>query len=146
MKTLSLMMLPLALLSMATIGCGAAQGPRIRVATATAAQLEAVKDTDGVWYEFQPGDVVPVQFAFLGVVEGGVQEPAVLRAKRQFFFVTYKNQPLRLSFDGKSFAGPNASQSIIGVFPREDGKGSQIGWIIYLGDGDPKAELEAAAK
>jgi hypothetical protein len=147
MKTLSIMALPLTLMSTAAIGCGGATGPHIRVATATAAQLEAVKDQDGVWYEFQPGDVVPVGFAFLGAVEGGTNQPAALRAKRQFFFVMYRDRPLQISFDGKSFAGPNSSQSIIGVIPREDGKGAQLGWIIYMGEsGNPKAELEAAAK
>jgi hypothetical protein len=147
MKTLSMMTLCLALLAPATIGCGAATGPRIRVATATAAQLEAVKDQDGVWYEFQPGDVVPVQFAFLGAIEGGTDQPAALRAKRQFFFVMYKHGPLQISFDGKSAAGLNSSQSIIAVIPREDGKGSQLGWIVYVGEsGNPKAELEAASK
>jgi hypothetical protein len=44
--------------------------------------------------------------------------------------------------DGKTFVGPQGSQSLIGVIPRADGKGGQLGWFIYMGkSGDPKAEL-----
>ena len=116
-------------------------GPKIRVATASAAQLEAVDDQDNVWYEFEAGDVIPVQLAFLGVMEGGSRE-AVFRAKQHFYFVMFKNAPMQISFDGKTFAGQHGSQSLIGVIPRADGKGGQLGWFIYMGEsGDPKAEL-----
>ncbi|MCC6554567.1 MAG: hypothetical protein IT372_16430 [Polyangiaceae bacterium] len=129
-------------------GCAAApQGPRIRVATATPAEIEAVKDKDDVWFEFQPGDIVPVAFAFLGVAEGGSDQPALLRAKRQFFFVMSKDGPMRISFDGQTFAGPQSSQAVIGVMPRQGENGGQVGWIIYLGEsGDVKAELESATR
>jgi hypothetical protein len=116
-------------------------GPMVRVATATPAQLEAVQEQDNVWYEFQPGDVVPIQFGFLGVVDGG-SKGAVFRAKQHFYFVMFKHAPMQISFDGKTFAGERASQSLIGVIPREDGKGGELGWFIYMGEsGDARAEL-----
>jgi hypothetical protein len=116
-------------------------GPMVRVATATPAQLEAAQGQDNVWYEFQPGDVVPIQFGFLGVVEGG-SKGAVLRAKQHFYFVMFKNAPMQISFDGKTFAGERASQALIGVIPRQDGRGGQLGWFIYMGEaGDARAEL-----
>lgn len=118
-------------------------GPRVRVATATAAELRAMEKEDSVWYEFQPGDVIPVQFGFLGSVDGGSDGASVLRAKQQFFFVTSKNGPIRLSFDGKTLAGDKANQSIIAVVPREDGQGGQLVWVVYMGQsGNPEAELE----
>jgi len=118
-------------------------GPTVRVATATPAQLAAVEDKDNVWYEFQPGDVIPVQLAFMGVVEGGSREPAVFRAKQHFYFVTFQHAPMQISFDGKSFAGPQSSKSLIAVMPRSDGKGGELGWVIYMGEsGDAKAELQ----
>ena len=121
--------------------CGPSMGPKIRVATASAAELEAAEGKDNVWYEFQPGDVIPIQLAFLGVMEGGSRE-AVFRAKQHFYFVMFQNAPMQISFDGQTFAGPNGSQSLIGVIPRADGKGGQLGWFIYMGQsGDPKAEL-----
>ncbi len=122
--------------------CMAPQGPRVRVATATKAELESVQSEDVVWYEFQPGDVVPVQFGFLGTMEGGSDGPAVFRAKRQFYFVTTQHG-LKISFDGKSFAGPNSSQSVIAVVPRRDGKGGALVWAIYVGEsGDAEGELD----
>jgi hypothetical protein len=67
----------------------------------------------------------------------------VFRAKQRVFFVTSKQGPMQISFDGKTFAGPNGSQSLIAVVPREDGKGGQLGWMIYMGEsGNPEAELK----
>jgi hypothetical protein len=124
-------------------GCMAPSGPHIRVATATPAQLAAAKNEDIVWYEFQAGDVVPVQLLFLGAIEGGSQGPAGFRAKQRFYFVTSKNGPMRISFDGETFAGENASQWVVAVLPRKDGKGAELGWVIYLGEaGDPDAAMK----
>jgi hypothetical protein len=133
----------LGLLALALGGCAPAVGPHVRVATATPAQLSAVEDQDNVWYEFQPGDVIPVQLGFLGAVEGGSDGPAVFRAKQHFYFVMFKNRPMQLSFDGKTLSQADASQTLIGVLPRKDGSGAQLGWLIYMGEsGDPKAELK----
>jgi len=75
-------------------------------------------------------------------MEGGSREPAIFRAKQHFYFVMFQHGPMQISFDGQSFAGPNASQSLIAVVPRKDGTGGELGWVIYMGDsGDPKAEL-----
>lgn len=124
-------------------GCMTANGPRVRVATATAEQLKAVEGKDQVWYEFQPGDVVPVALGFLGAMEGGSEQPLAFRAKQHFYFVMTKDRPMQISFDGSSFAGENSSQSLIAVIPRKDGTGGQLGWMIYMGEsGDPKAELK----
>ncbi len=122
--------------------CGASVGPKVRVATATAAELQAVENQDNVWYEFLPGDVIPVQFGFLGAFEGGTDGPAVFRAKQKFYFVMFKDRPMQVSFDGETIA-TSSGQSMIGVVPRKDGKGAQLGWLIYVGEsGDAKAELQ----
>jgi hypothetical protein len=124
-------------------GCGPSAGKRVRVATASPAELEAALNEDNVWYEFQPGDVIPVQLGFMGAMEGGAQGPVVFRAKHRFFFVTSKNGPMQISFDGKTFAGQQGSQSLIAVLPRRDGNGGQLAWMIYMGEsGDPEAELK----
>ncbi|MBI5536309.1 MAG: hypothetical protein HY898_26540 [Deltaproteobacteria bacterium] len=126
--------------------CFAPQGPHVRVATATPAEIEAVRDQDNVWYEFQPGDVVPVQFAFLGVAEGGSDRPSLLRAKRPFYFVMQKSGPMQISFDGKTFATPESLKAVVAVMPGEP-KGGKVGWIIYMGEsGDVKSEIDAVVK
>ncbi len=120
----------------------AASGPHVRVATATPDQLKSVDGQDNVWYEFMPGDVIPVQFGYLGAVEGGSSGPAAFRAKQHFFLVATR-QGIQISFDGKTFAGPDSSQSVIAVVPRKDGRGGKLVWVIYMGEsGDPKAELQ----
>ena len=118
-------------------------GPTVRVATATPAQLAAVEDKDNVWYEFQPGDVVPVHFGFIGAVEGGTDGPAALRAKQRFFLVTSQQGPLRLSFDGETLVGGGSMQAIIAPVPRKDGKGGALLWMLYMGEsGNAEAELD----
>lgn len=130
-------------LAMLSSACGAAQGPRVRVATASQAELQSVEDEDNVWYEFQPGDIVPVQFGFIGAVEGGSDGPAALRAKQQFFLVTSKHGPLRLSFDGETLVGGGSMQAIIAPVARKDGKGGALLWMLYMGEsGDAEAELD----
>lgn len=120
----------------------ATPGPYLRVATATRHDLEEAQKKPVIWYEFQPGDVVPFQFAFFGVLEGGA-ELAPLRAKKRFYLIARQDAPMGISFDGSSYAGPQASQSIIAVVPRKDGDGAQVGWLHYLGESaDPEAELK----
>ena len=124
------------------------RGPNIRVARATAAQFEAAKDQNEIWYEFQPGDVVPFQLMFFGALVGGLEQPMAIKAKKPFFLVSRKNLPMMLSFDGNSYAAPHSMQAIIAVVPGEDGKvGGQVGWMTYLGEsGDPDRELRELAE
>lgn len=125
----------------------APQGPHVRVATATTEELKAAETKDGVWYDFEPGDIVPVQFGFIGVMEGGTETPVVFRAKRRFSFITHKNQPMQISFDRQGVAGPSSHQTVIAVLPRPDGKGGQLGWLLYIGEsGDVESELKATVK
>jgi len=115
----------------------------VRVATATQAELQAVEKEDSVWYEFQPGDIVPVHFGFIGAVEGGTDGPAALRAKKQFFLVTTPEGPLRLSFDGETLVGGSSMQAIIAPVARKDGKGGALVWMVYMGEsGDAEAEMD----
>lgn len=133
----------LLLFALMSSACVGAQGPRVRVATASSAELQAVESEDSVWYEFQPGDVVPVHFGFMGAVEGGTDGPAALRAKQQFFLVTSKQGPLRLSFDGETLVGGGSMQAIIAPVARKDGKGGALIWMLYMGEsGNAEAELD----
>ncbi len=119
-------------------------GPFVRVATATAEEMKAAEDQEIVWYEFQEGDVVPFHLLFYGVLEGAA-DATPLRAKKKVYFVMRKNQPMLLSFDGKSFAMPQSSQSIITVLPSKNGSpGASVGWFHYIGEsGNPEAEMKS---
>lgn len=134
-------LLPLIVATSLTGACAQPTQIKVRVATATAAEFEKVKDENRVWYEFREGDEIPVELAFFGAMEGGA-EGAIFRAKQTFYFVMTKNMPMYISFDGESISGPRSSQSIIGVSSRPDGKGGQLGWLIYMGaSGDAEGEL-----
>jgi hypothetical protein len=116
-------------------------GPHLRVATASVSDFEKVKDENVVWYEFQPGDSVPFNLLFFGVLEGGATD-ITIRAKKPFFLVARKGAPMMLSFDGENISYRQV-QSIIAVVPRKDGQGGEVGWMNYLGESnDPEKELE----
>lgn len=139
---LSSLFLVLTLLTLAS-GCAFKEAPRVRVATATEKQLDAVREEPVVWYEFLEGDEVPIDLAFFGVMQGAIDGPLVIRAKQKFYFIMSKNFPMRVSFDGVSEAAPQANQTLIGVAAREDGKGGKLGWMIFMGpSGDPEGELK----
>lgn len=122
-----------------TLGC--VTPTYLRVATATEADLERVSKLNGVWYEFQPGDTVPFNLLYFGAIEGGAGGIGV-KAKSPFYLVSYKNQPIYVSYDGKSVS-PYSIRSIIAVTPRRDGTGGQVNWMTYLGEAqNPEAELE----
>lgn len=130
-----------------TAGC-AAQGPRVRVSQMTRAQYESVKDQNEVWFEFQPGDVVPFNLIFFGALVGGLDQPVAIHAKKPFFLISRKNLPMAISFDGRSYAGPWSMKAIIAVVPGEgDRPGGQVGWMTYLGEsGDAEKELQQLAE
>jgi hypothetical protein len=136
-----------AFLFLGTAACrtgGMAVNNTVRVATATPEQLDSVKDMENVWYEFQPGDIIPVNLIFFGALEGGVEGSAGFRAKKHFYFVMSKNGPMRVSFDGKTFAGPMSTQTVIAVVPNKNAPGGKLGWLIYVGEsGQPEQELKA---
>ena len=128
--------------------CMPPQGPHVRVATATPAELAAVRDKDNVWYEFEAGDVIPLQLGFVGAIQGGTMERGgVVRAKRKLYFVMKKNAPMQISFDGKSFASPDSSKFVVAVAPREGQPAGELVWIIYIGEsGNVQEALEAEIK
>jgi hypothetical protein len=119
---------------LALTACGAPQGPHVRLATAGPADLAAVKGKDNVWFDLEPGDTVPVNFALVGDIEGGSRPgQGLLRARKKVSIVMLKNQPMQFSFDGKTFASANSAKFVIAALPRADGKGVELGWLVYVG-------------
>lgn len=111
-----------------SVGCGFGSGPHVRFATATEAQLKA-SESGPVWFEFQPGDDVPIAFLYKGVFEAGA--PIKAKAKKHFWLVLQPNQPAQFSFDGKSIAMNSSAAGIL--VAREKGE-NFVGVVIYVGD------------
>ena len=113
----------------------------LRVATATPADFERVSKLDAVWYEFQPGDEVPLNILYFGAMQAAASGIG-LQAKSPFYLVAYKNQPMYVSYDGQNLS-PYQLRFIVAVTPRKDGQGGQVNWVTYLGNAaNPEAELE----
>lgn len=125
-----------AVLGTCALGC-APSGPRIRVASATPAELQAVQDADTVWYEFRKGDEVPFQFLVFGDAESSGQ-PTKLIAKKDFWLVMTKDQ-IMISYDGTK-ANSDEMEFLLSVVPTADGR-AQVVWLNHLGTGDAKSEL-----
>ncbi len=127
---------------LAASGC-VTPGPYLRVSTAKADDLKAAVDKDVIWYEFQPGDVVPFNLVFFGAMEGAGEGPSMVRAKQKFYLVARKNMPMEISLDGHTTVGPYALKTIVMVLPKRDGDGGQVAWFTYMGDSmQPEKELE----
>jgi hypothetical protein len=131
----------IALLVAVLLAAGCVPPTYLRVATATRADFERVSKLDGVWYEFQPGDEVPLNVLYFGAVEavaGGVS----FKARKPFYLVAYKHQPMMVSYDGKSVS-PYQLRFIVAVTPRKDQPGGAVNWMTYLGESqDPEGELD----
>ncbi len=119
--------LPILLLLGALAGCA---GPPnyVRFVNATEAQLSSAEQEGMVWFEFQPGDEVPLNMAVLGVSEA-VGEGIKLRAKKRFFIVVRKGGPPALSFDGQTIS--QGSETFL-AFGRE-GDTNTLNVLTYVG-------------
>ena len=122
--------LGVALFVAATTGCSFQPPPSIHFATATEAQIAAVETEDEMWFEFRPGDEVPLNVGMVGVAEA-LGEGIVLVAKKRFFIVMRRGLPPALSFDGESVAY-EGSTSFLG-FNRRDGT-NQVNVLTYVGE------------
>ncbi|NUO54765.1 MAG: hypothetical protein HOV80_38480 [Polyangiaceae bacterium] len=129
---LSLSVLFAFLLLGALAGC-APPPTYIRFVNATEAQLAAVEQDGVAWYEFQPGDEVPLNMAVLGVSEAAA-EGIVLRAKKRFYIVVRRGASPAFSFDGQTIA--YGSETFLG-FGR-DGDKNTLNVLTYLG---PREEM-----
>ena len=115
--------------ALSVVACGAPQGRRVRFVNATAAELEAAEQERIVWYEFRPGDDVPLAMVFTGVVESAT--PIHAKAKRNFWLVVQKNRPIEFSFDGEHVVNQNAGQVALALGHHEGS--NHVGVLVYLG-------------
>lgn len=122
-------LISLSFVSLLAALAGCAPPPNyIRFVSATEAQLSAA-ETDGIaWYEFQPGDEVPLNMAVLGVTEA-VGENIRMVAKRRFFIVLQRGASPALSFDGETIRP--GSETFL-AFGREGDKNT-LNVITYVG-------------
>jgi hypothetical protein len=127
------------LVAIAVAACGPPQGRRVRFIKATTAELSAAEQEHVVWYEFQPGDEVPLAMVFTGVVESST--PIHATAKRNFWLVVQKNQPIQFSFDGEHVVNQNAGQVALALGQHQGA--NHVGVLVYLGrPEDTPAELK----
>lgn len=132
-------LLPLMMLGLASVACMGPSGPRVHVASATRADLEAVQNEDTIWYEFRAGDVVPFQFLLIGVAVSG-DKPIEMRATRDFWLVMSKDAPMQISYDGETLA-TNQVELLSVVMPGPDERATLV-WLNYVGEGNAGEELD----
>lgn len=127
-----------AMLTLAGVGC-APPKTIVRFTQATEAQLNAVEDGQTIWYEFQPGDEVPLNIGLIGSAEA-VAPNLELVAKRRFFIVVWPYGPPLLSFDGESTVYEGSKTFI--AFEKGEA-GNTINVLTYLGlPADMPVELQ----
>ncbi len=125
----SLSMLAITIASLSA--CGAPQGPRIRFAQASPAQLASAENEEVVWFEFKQGDAVPMVFLVKGIVDAEADAPIRLTATRDFWVVSFRDGRQFFSFDGRSLYQGQVGK--FGLFLTSDGQGPATGIMLYIG-------------
>lgn len=136
-RALSLSLLGASLLF---VGCGGPQGPRIRFAQATTAQIQAVQNEEVVWYEFRTGDRVPMIFILQGIVKAEANAPVTLEATRDFWVVVFQDGRQFFSFDGQNLYRGELGKFGLFLAGTDEGPASAIMLFIGQRQGMP-AEL-----
>jgi len=92
------------------VGACASPKPHIHFASASEQQLNTASDEE-TWFEFRPGDEVPIAFLYKGVIEAST--PVKAKAIKQFWLVFRPKSPPRFSFDGESIASDAGSAGVL---------------------------------
>lgn len=113
--------------------CGAPQGAHVRFAHASASEIEAARASgEVVWYDFEAGDEVPLQFGLLGVSQAMTDQPTRMVAQRPFSIVMFPDGRTMFSFDGTSLTRPEqAARWSIAL--GSDQNGGRAGLILFIG-------------
>lgn len=111
----------------------------VRFNQATEAQLSATENGQTIWYEFQPGDEVPLNIGVIGTAEA-VAPNLKLITKKRFFIVVSPYGPPRLSFDGVSTVYEGSRTFL--AFEKAEA-GNTVNVLTYLGlPADMPVELQ----
>lgn len=130
-------------LSVLGSACATLPGPRVRFADVTEASLAELESEDNVWFEFEPGDEIPMVFVLTGMAEAATDAPIRFVAKRKFWIVqSRKTEKQYYSFDGKTVVtGDEARYSI--MLGYDAALGPSLGVLLFVGeDSDLPDELK----
>ncbi len=123
----------LACVTILASACGAPQGPHVRLARASPSQIEAAANSgQAVWYDFEAGDDVPLEFGLLGVSRAVTDQPIRMVAQRPFSIVILPGGQTYFSFDGHSLTPANQAarwSMAIG----SDESGGRAALILFIG-------------
>ncbi|MCA9576190.1 MAG: hypothetical protein KC668_12170 [Myxococcales bacterium] len=124
-------------LALLTLGaCGPrTTGPHVRFAQASAADLHAAQQSGQVvWYDFEPGDDVPIVLGVIGMAEAVSQPPARLVARRHFSIVLFPDGRTFFSFDGRHLVDPtHLARWTIGLEPNDDTGSGVAVLLMFIG-------------
>jgi hypothetical protein len=122
--------LPFVLLAAA---CGSPQGPHVRFARASSSEIEAARNSGQVvWYDFEAGDEVPLEFGLLGVSEAITDQPTRMIAQRPFSIVVFPDGRTMFSFDGSSLTSPRVAARW-SIALGSDDRGGRAGLLLFIG-------------
>lgn len=115
-------------------GCSRANGPHVRFAEASSAEIEnAQRSGEIIWYDFEPGDSVPIVFGLVGVSEAVSETPVRWVARRRFSVVVYPDGRTLFSFDGRRLVPGNiAAAWSLGLGAGEQGGEATL--LLFIGE------------
>jgi hypothetical protein len=86
-----------------------------------------------VWYDFEPGDDVPIVLGLIGIAEAVSQPPARMVARRHFSIVMFPDGRTYFSFDGRRLIdGTHLARWTMGLEPTDEGGGVAV-LLMFIG-------------
>lgn len=93
---------------------------------------EAEQSGQVVWYDFEAGDEVPLEFGLLGVAQAVTDQPVRMVAQRPFSIVVFPDGRTMFSFDGQSLTSGNQAARW-SVALGSDERGGRAAMILFIG-------------
>ncbi len=139
MRYISSLSLVLAVLTLTACGPRSA-GPHVRFSQASAADLEAAAQSNQIiWYDFEPGDEVPIILGLVGIAQAVSEPPARMIARRHFSIVVFPDGRTFFSFDGERLvSGEQLARWNITLEPAGQGGGAVL--LMFIGQAQDMPE------
>lgn len=143
MKYLRCMTLVLVVFLAFAGGCAGPQGPHVRFALASGEEIRAAQASgETVWYDFEPGDDVPLRLGLVGVATAIGDQPTRMIAQRSFSIVVFPNGGTAFSFDGQTLLAPAAVARWAIALGAEEGGRGEAAIVLFIGEAaDVPSEL-----
>lgn len=129
-------------LALALAACGGPQGAHVRFARASPSEIQAAQNSGQVvWYDFEAGDEVPLEFGLIGVADAETEQPTRMIARRPFSIVIFPDGRTYFSFDGGTLTNPQMAARWTVALGADDQRG-RAAFLLFIGQQQDLVEAQ----